>query len=185
VDENRPLHKIATQVVRQAVYQSWFFLLPRRRKRSRSRCISLPPTPNFLYEERNNHKERVENPNAHDGFLVRQWIARHVRVTYLDHNERDSESDHSCFANRRHRISRQVKHDPDAKQPDFQCELRIPIIPQTETHFPRVVVDREITRMRDEVENPVRENSQAYNQSGVFPVEAAVSAADCLIRDSS
>jgi hypothetical protein len=38
--------------------------------------------------------------------------------------------------------------------------------------------------MRDEVQNPMRENSQAHNQGGVFPVEAAVSAADCLIRDS-
>jgi hypothetical protein len=109
----------------------------------------LPPTPDFLYQESDNDKERIEKPNAHGSGLIRQWIARHVRITYLDDNEDDSESDHGSFTNCRHRISRQVKHDPDAKQPDFQRKLGIPIIPQAETHFPRVVIDREITRMRD------------------------------------
>ena len=70
-------------------------------------------------------------------------------MTYLDDNEGDSERDHGCFANCRHRISRQVKHDSGAKEPNFQRKLGIAIIPQTETHFPCVVVDREITRMRD------------------------------------
>ena len=70
-------------------------------------------------------------------------------LTYLDDNEGYSESDHRSFTNCRRRISRNVKRDPDAEQPDFQRKLGIPIIPQTETHFPCVVVDREITRMRD------------------------------------
>jgi len=107
------------------------------------------PTSDFLYQERDNHKKGIENPNAHDGFLVRQWIARHVRITYLDDNEGDSEIDHRSFTNCRHRISGQVKQDPCTKQPDFQTKLLIPIIPQAKTHFPRVVVDREVTRMRD------------------------------------
>src|SRR5438552_9917138 len=56
------------------------------------------------------------------------------------------------FTNCWHRISRQVKQEPHAKRPDFQSTLRIPIIPQAKTHFPRVVVDREA-------------NSSGYNGS--------------------
>src|SRR5207249_7418166 len=81
-------------------------------------------------------------------------------------------------------ISRQVKHNPDAKQPDFQRKLGIPIIPQAAAHFPRVVVDREITRMRNQVENPVRENSGAHHKSTVFPVEEAASTAKYLVSET-
>jgi hypothetical protein len=35
--------------------------------------------------------------------------------------------------------------------------------------------------MRDEVENPVRENSCAYDKSSVFPVKAAVSGEKYLV----
>src|SRR5206468_12290962 len=135
-------------------------------------------------QESDNHKECVENPNAHDGLLVRQWIARHICITYLDDNEGGPESNHSCFADRRHHISRQVKQDPCAKQPDLQCKLWIAIIPYAETYFPRVIVDREVTRMRNQVENPVRKHSQAHDQGGVFRVVTAVSAAEDLVDDS-
>src|SRR5437773_6778763 len=152
--------------------------------RSRSRRISLPPAHDFLYQESDNHKKRVENPNAHGSSLIRQWITRYIRITHLDDNEGDPESDHGSFPNRQHRISRQVKHDPDAKQPDFQRKLGIPIIPQAEAHFPRVVVDREITRMRNQVESPVRENSGAHHKSSVFPVEEAASTAKYLVSET-
>src|SRR5437899_1809181 len=149
VDENHPLHKIASQALGRAIFQWWFSPFPRRRKQSRSQCISLPPTPDFLYQESDNDKERIEKPNAHGSGLICQRIARRVRITYLDDNEGDSESDYGSFTNCRHRISREVKHDPGPKQPDFQCKFGAPIIPQTETDFPRVVVDREIWRMCD------------------------------------
>src|SRR5439155_190412 len=184
VDENHPLHKIASQALGRAVCQWWFSPFPRRRKPSRSRCISLPPTPDFLYQESDNDKERIENPNAHGSRLICQRCERHVRITHLDDNEDDSESDHSSFSNCRHRISRQAKHDSGAKQPNFQRKLGIPIIPQTETHLPRVVVDREITRMRDQVENPVRENSGAHHKSSVFPAEEAASTAKYLVSET-
>src|SRR5437773_6233090 len=153
--------------------------------RSRSRRISLPPAHDFLYQESDNHKKRVENPNAHGSSLIRQWITRYIRITHLDDNEGDPESDHGSFPNRQHRISRQVKHDPDAKQPDFQRKLGIPIIPQTKAHFPRVVVDREITRMRNQVENPVRQNSEAYDQSSRLSVSVAEPTAERLVTNSS
>src|SRR5262249_42192022 len=108
-------HKTASRVAQQAVCQSWFSLLPIRRKQSLSRRINLPPTSDFLYQESDNHKQRVENPNANGSLLGRQWIARHVRITYLDDNESDSENDHSSFTNRWHHISRQVKDDSDGK----------------------------------------------------------------------
>src|SRR5215475_12304952 len=166
VDENHLPRKIASRVVRPAIVQSWFSPLLKRQKQSRSSRISLPPTPDSLYEESDKHKKRVEDPNAHDSLLVRQWIARHVRITYLDNNQGESEGDHRSFANYRHRISRQVKHDPHSEQRYFQCELRVSIIPQTETDFPSVVVNREITRMGDEIENPMRENGDTNNQRG-------------------
>src|SRR4029453_10204840 len=151
---------------------------------SRSQRISLPLTPNFLYQESDHDKERVENPNAHGSGLICQWVTRHVCITYLDDNEGDSKSDHYSFTNCGHRISRQVKHDSDAQQPDFQRKFGIPIMPQPKADFPRVVVDGEITRMRDEVQNPMRENSQAHDQSRVFRVEAAASAAEDFVTDS-
>src|SRR6185437_11044783 len=121
-DGNHPLRKIASQVVRRVVYQSWFSPLPRRRRQSRSWRINLPATSDFLDQESDNHKECVENPNARDGLPGRQWIARHICITYLDDNERGSESNHGSSTNSRHHISRQVKQNPYAKQPDFQCK---------------------------------------------------------------
>jgi hypothetical protein len=104
----------------------------------------LPPAPDLLQKERHNHKERVENPNANRSG---QWRARHVRVTDLDDNQENSKKDNGLSSNYGHHISRQVNDDPNAKQRDLQCEFRVPIIPQTKTNFPSVVIDREVTRM--------------------------------------
>src|SRR5258705_5741318 len=69
-------------------------------------CRRLPI---FLYQKSDNHEECVENPNAYDGLPGRQWIARHICITYLDDNKGGSESNHGSFTNSRHHISRQVK----------------------------------------------------------------------------
>jgi hypothetical protein len=95
-----------------------------------------------------------------------------------------SERDHSSLANCRHRISRQVKSDPAGEQRDLQRKLRVAIIPQTKADLPSVVVDREIARVRNEIENPVRENCQADDQRRRLTVVAAVSAADRLINEA-
>jgi len=73
----------------------------------------LPPTSDFLYQESDNHKECVENPNAYDG-LPGEWIPRHTCMIYLDDNKGGSESNYSAFPNNRHHISRQAKqHRPE------------------------------------------------------------------------
>jgi len=52
----------------------------------------LPSISDFLYQKSDNHKECVENPNAYDGLPGRQWIARHICITYLDDNKGGSEA---------------------------------------------------------------------------------------------
>jgi len=59
------------------------------------------------------------------------------------------------------------------------------MIPKTKTNFPRVIVDGEIPRMRDKIENPVRENSQAHDQSGRLSVLVAEPTAKELVADTS
>ena len=110
-------------------------------------------------------------------------VARHVRVADLHDDQSDSERDHSSLADCRHRISRQVESDAAGKQRDLQRKLRVAIVPQTKADFPCVVVDREIAGMRNEVENPVRENCEADDQRRRLTVVAAVPAADRLINE--
>src|SRR5439155_578096 len=86
----------------------------------------------------------------------------------LDDNESDSEDDYGFSANCGHHISHQVKNDPGGQHSDFQCKLEVPIIPQIKTDFPSVVVDREIARMRNEVDNPVRKHSKANEHECLF-----------------
>jgi len=73
----------------------------------------------------------------------------------LDHYQREPKTDSGSFASCRHGIASQVKNNSDGEQSDFQSELQAAIIPQTKANFPFVVVDREIVRMRNKIENPV------------------------------
>src|SRR5438067_2430109 len=73
--------------------------------------------------------------------------------------------------------------DPASKQRDFQRKLRVAIVPQTEADFPSVVVDREIARVRNEIENPMREDCEADDQRHRLTVVAVMSAADRLINE--
>ena len=138
----------------------------KERRQSRSWRINLPPASDLLQKERDNDEERVENPNAHGSGSVRQRSAGHERVAYLHDNQSNPKTDDGSFASCRHGIACQIKDNSSGEQSDFQSEFQAAIIPQTKANFPCVVVDREISRMRNEVENPVRKNSHGHDQSG-------------------
>src|SRR5207248_6726488 len=144
---------------------------------------TLAPAHHILHNDGDNSDQRVQQPAAHRCRLIGQWRARHIRVANLGHNQRDPEGDYGYFANCRHYITREIKNYPASKERDLQCKLRVTITPQTNTNFPSVVVDREIARMRNEVEKPMRENCKADDQCCRSPVEAAVSAANRLIYE--
>src|SRR5262249_31144739 len=68
------------------------------------------------------------------------------------------------LANRRRHIARQVKENAADEQSDFQSKFWVPVIPQTKTNFPRIIVNGEIARMCNEIENPVGENGNAHQK---------------------
>src|SRR5207249_8238911 len=109
-------------------------------------------------------KERIENPDAHHGGFVRERLTRNVRVSDLDNGQANAKADRGRFSRERHHVSRQVEDDSAGKQRDFQCKLWIAIIPRAKSDFPSVVVDRQIARMSNEIEDPMRKNSHAHNQ---------------------
>jgi len=69
------------------------------------------------------------------------------------------------LANCRHRIPHKVRSDPDSEERKFRRKLRIPIIPQTEINFSFVIVNREVARMRDQIEYPVRDNRESDDKA--------------------
>jgi len=52
-------------------------------------------------------------------------------------------------------IAFQIEAYTEGKQRHFHNKLRVTVIPQTETNLRTVIVDREIARMRDQVEHPM------------------------------
>src|SRR5438132_3284443 len=183
-DENHPLQENASRVRARAIRRLYFCRRRKHRKQLRSRSTTLAPAPDLLHNERDNNEQRVENPDAHRCRLIGQWRARHIHIADLDHNQRDSEGDYDYFANCRHHIPREVKNYGASKERDLQCKLRVTITPQTKTNFPSVVVDREIARMRNDVEKPMREDRKTDNECCRSLVEDAVSAANRLINES-
>src|SRR6266576_3000634 len=183
-DENHPLQENAIRVRARAIRRLYFCRRRKHRKQLRSLCTILAPAPDLLHNERDNNEQRVENPDAHRCRLIGQWRARHIRVANLDDDQANSKADYRRFANCRHHIPREIKNYPASKERDLQCKFRVAVVPETKTNFPSVIVDREIARMRNEVENPMREDRCADDQSCRSPVEAAVSAANGLINKS-
>src|SRR6266536_5147543 len=131
---------------------------------SRTRRVSLRSSADLFHEPCDEDEKRVEDPNTHCGCLVAQRRARHVSVAYLNNYESDSESDRGPLAYCRHYIACQIKDDAQRKQRVLQRKLRLAIVPQTETNLGSVIVNREIVRMRDEIENPMREDCDADDQ---------------------
>ena len=138
-----------------------------------------------FHGERDKNKQRVEDPNTCHCGCIRQCPARHIRIPDLNNDESSSKRNHSSLANYRHRISCKIKSDPASKQRDFQRKLRVPIVPQTEADFPSVVVDREIARVRNEIENPMREDCEPNDQGRRLTVAAAVPAADRPVTNAA
>src|SRR4029077_10963327 len=99
--------------------------------------------------------------------------------------EGDSENDHGPLANRRHYIACQIERDPQPKQRDLQGKLRVAIVPQTETNLGSVIVNGEIVRMRDEIENPMREHCGADDQRRGFCVAIAAPTEKWFVAESS
>ena len=100
----------------------------------------FPPPPDLLYRERDNHEQRIKNPNAHGRSLVTQWRSRHVRVADLHDDQSDPERNYSSLTDCPHRISRQIKNNAAGEQRDLQRKLRVAIIPQTKADLRCVVV---------------------------------------------
>ena len=117
----------------------------------------------FLKEERDDRENRVEDERRdRKGAIGRGRLAQE-RVACLNQDQHRNENDDADLPRDR-AVAFQIEHRAENKNSDLQYKFDASMIPKTEADFQRVVIDREIGTMNNQIEKPMRKNGETHQQ---------------------
>src|SRR5437762_10006273 len=123
--------------------------------RSRSNCRSL------LQKKRNAGENRIEDERRDRKGAIGRGQPAQEGVAGLNQDQHRSENDDADFP-RDCAVAFQINNSAHKKNSDLQCKFDASVIPKTEADFQRVVIDGEIGAMNNQIEKPMRKNSETH-----------------------
>ncbi len=117
----------------------------------------------LFQKERDGRENRIEDERRDCERAIGRGRPAHEGVACLNQDQHRNENDDADFPRDR-AVAFQINDRAEKKNSDLQYKFDASVIPKTEADFQRVVVDGEVGTMNNQIEKPMRKNSESHEQ---------------------